>query len=243
MLCRLLYQVYARGNKGNLALLFSETVLWSFSLQERKMILKTLVIGPFASNCYIVGSELSKRGMIIDPGAEAKQILRTVNDLGLAITLIIITHAHIDHIGALVPVEEATGAKFAVHEAEATAGLGMFSRMLSSMTGGSFNQPPKPDRLLKDGDTVEIDDLSFTVLHTPGHSPGGISLYGHGILFSGDTLFNYGIGRTDFPGGSYEQIMDSIKNKLMILPDETVVYPGHGPATTIGEEKRGNPFL
>jgi glyoxylase-like metal-dependent hydrolase (beta-lactamase superfamily II) len=207
------------------------------------MILKTMVVGPFASNCYIVGSESSKHGIIIDPGAEAKLILSTVNDLGMTVSLILVTHAHIDHIGALAPVKEGTGAKFAIHEAEAAAGLGMFSRMLSSMTGGSFTQPPKPDRLLKDGDTIDVDGLKFTVLHTPGHSPGGISLYGHGILFSGDTLFNCGIGRTDFPGCSYEQIMDSIKNKLMTLPDETIVYPGHGPATAIGKEKRGNPFL
>jgi hydroxyacylglutathione hydrolase len=207
------------------------------------MILKTLVVGPFASNCYIVGSESSQRGIIIDPGAEAKLILRTVNDLGLTISIILVTHTHIDHVGALVPVKEGTGAKFAIHEAEAAAGLGMFSRMMSSMSGGSFSQPPKPDRLLKDGDDIEIDDLRFTVLHTPGHSPGGISLYGHGILFSGDTLFNHGIGRTDFPGCSYEQIMDSIQNKLMSLPDETIVYPGHGPETTIGKERRGNPFL
>jgi len=207
------------------------------------MILKMLVVGPFASNCYIVGSETGQRGMIIDPGAEAKLILKTVGDSGLKIELIVVTHAHIDHIGALAAVKEATGARFAIHEAEASASLGMFSRMLSTMTGGSFSQPPKPDRLLKDGDNVEFGDLSFKVLHTPGHSPGGISLYGHGILFSGDTLFKYGIGRTDFPGCSYEQIMDSIHNKLMVLPVDTVVYPGHGPATTIGKEKRGNPFL
>jgi hydroxyacylglutathione hydrolase len=206
------------------------------------MILKALAVGPFASNCYIVGSS-SKHGMIIDPGAEAKLILKTVKDLGLTIPLIVVTHAHIDHIGALAPVKESTGAKLAIHEAEGGGSLGMFSRMLSSVTGGSFSQPPKPDKLLKDGDTIDIDDLSFTVLHTPGHSPGGISLYGHGIVFSGDTLFNYGIGRTDFPGCSYEQIMDSIHNRLMILPDETIVYPGHGPSTTIGEERRGNPFL
>ncbi len=207
------------------------------------MILKLLTVGPFASNCYIVGSESSKRGIIIDPGAEAKLILKTVNDLGLTISLIVVTHMHFDHVGALTPVKEGTGAKFALHEAETEAGLGVFSRMLSSMTGGSFSQLPKPDRLLKDGDTIDIDGLHFTVLDTPGHSPGGISLYGHEIVFTGDALFNYGIGRTDFPGCSYDQLMDSIQNKLMTLPDETIVYPGHGPSTTIGEERRGNPFL
>lgn len=207
------------------------------------MILKTLVVGPVATNCYIVSSESSKRGIIIDPGAEARLILNTVNDLGLTISLIVVTHLHFDHVGALAPVKERTEAKFALHEAEAGAGLGMLSRMLSSVMGGSFSQPPKPDRLLKDGDTIDVDGLRFTVLDTPGHSPGGISLYGHGIVFSGDALFNYGIGRTDFPGCSHEKLMDSIKNKLMTLPDETIVYPGHGPSTTIGEERRGNPFL
>jgi hydroxyacylglutathione hydrolase len=207
------------------------------------MILRTLVVGPFASNCYIVGSDSTKQGLIIDPGAEAKLILNTVNELGLKVGLVVVTHAHIDHIGALAAVKESTGAEFAIHQLEAKAGLGMFSRIMSSMTGGSFSQPPKPERLLKDGDSISIGDLKFTVLHTPGHSPGGISLYGEGILFSGDTLFNHGIGRTDFPGCSYEQIIDSIKNKLLRLPDETLVYPGHGPATTIGEEKRGNPFF
>ena len=205
------------------------------------MILKTLVVGPFASNCYIVGSESSRRGIIIDPGAEAKLIIRTVNDLGLTIPLIVVTHTHIDHLGALKSVKDETRAKFALHEAE--AGLGVFSRMLSSIMGGSLSQLPKPDKLLKDGDTIDIDGLHFTVLHTPGHSPDGISLYGHGIVFTGDTLFNYGIGRTDFPGCSHDQLMDSIQNKLMTLPDETIVYPGHGPSTTIGEERRGNPFL
>ncbi len=207
------------------------------------MILKLFAVGPFASNCYIVGSESSNRGIIIDPGAEARLILKTVSDLGLTISLIVVTHVHFDHIGALMPVKEETGAKFAIHEADAKAGLGVFSRMLSSMAGGSFSKPPKPDTLLKDGDTIDIDGLHFTVLHTPGHTPGGISIYGHGVVFSGDTLFNYGIGRTDFPGCSHEQLIDSIQNKLMTLPDETIVYPGHGPSSTIGEERRGNPYL
>jgi hydroxyacylglutathione hydrolase len=207
------------------------------------VILKTLAVGPLACNCYIVGSESSRKGIIIDPGAEAKRILKTVNDLGLMIPLIVVTHMHFDHVGALKPVKEETGAQFALHEAEAEANVGVFSRMLSSMTGGSFGQLPEPERLLKDGDIINIDDLHFTVLHTPGHSPGGISLYGNGIVFSGDSLFNYGIGRTDLSGASHAQLMYSIQNKLMTLPDETVVYPGHGPSTTIGEERRGNPFL
>ena len=106
--------------------------------------------------------------------------------------------------------------------------------------------PPQmatPERLLKDGDIIEVVDLRFTVLHTPGHSPGGISLYGHGAVFSGDTLFNFGIGRTDFPGCSHTELMDSIHNKLMVLPDETIVLPGHGPRTTIATERKYNPFL
>ncbi|OGO59203.1 MAG: hypothetical protein A2025_01575 [Chloroflexi bacterium RBG_19FT_COMBO_47_15] len=205
------------------------------------MILETLVVGPFASNCYIVGSESSKKGIIIDPGAEAKVILKTVKDLGLTIPLIVVTHTHIDHVGALTQVKDETGAGFALHNSEASSGV--FSRMLSSMAGGSLSQLPKPDRLLKDGDTIDIDDLHFTVLYTPGHSPDGISLYGHKIAFTGDALFNYGIGRTDFPGCSYDQLMESIQNKLMTLPDETVIYPGHGPSSTIGEERKGNPFL
>jgi glyoxylase-like metal-dependent hydrolase (beta-lactamase superfamily II) len=202
------------------------------------LILKKLVVGPFASNCYIVGSESDKEGMIIDPGASAKQILRDVKDLGLSIRLIVMTHGHMDHIGALKGVKEATGAEVAIHADDAR-----FLRRLSLSTVYSLSFPPPPERLLGDGDSIDIGDLHFTVLHTPGHSPGGICLLGHGVLFSGDTLFNYGIGRTDFPGGSHQQLMNNINTKLMALSDDTVVYPGHGPGTTIGIERRGNPFL
>jgi len=207
------------------------------------MILKPLVVGDFASNCYIIGSESTKRGMIIDPGAESGTILKAVDEMGLSIVLIVVTHTHPDHIGALKAVKEETGAEFALHEAEGEGALRMVSQMLGSMMAGSFGKLPKPERLLKDDDSIDIDDLHFTVLHTPGHSPGGISFFGHGVVFSGDTLFNFGIGRTDFPGCSHAQLMDSIRNKLMALPDETVVYPGHGPETTIGSERRMNPFL
>jgi len=207
------------------------------------MIVKMLVVGPFASNCYIVGSSSTKEGMIIDPGAEAGTILRTVQQMGLSIPLIVVTHAHIDHVSALRSVQEKTNAEFALHEAEKGLLLTAPMRMLTSLGLSPIKSPPQPDRLLKDGDSIEIGDLHFEVLHTPGHSSGGISLLGHGVVFSGDTLFNFGIGRTDFPGCSHELLMKSIHEKLMVLPDETIVYPGHGPLTTIGDERRGNPFL
>jgi len=204
------------------------------------MILKNLVVGPLAANCYLVGSESSKEGMIIDPGDEAEVILSNVEDLELDIKSIVLTHGHIDHIGALKEVKEATGAEVAIHTDEAESLQG---QPLSTMFGISYPAPPPPDRLLKDGDGIDIGDLHFEVLHTPGHSPGCICLLGEGVLFSGDTLFNYSIGRTDLPGGNYSQLMNSIHTRLMVLPDNTTVYPGHGPDTTIGAERSGNPFL
>ncbi|MCK5654249.1 MAG: MBL fold metallo-hydrolase [Dehalococcoidia bacterium] len=208
------------------------------------MLLKALELGPFLANCYIVGSEKTKEGLILDPVAEAETIMDNVRQLGLTIKLIVATHTHPDHVMALSEIKEETGAPFAMHEAE-SAGMiesGM-ARVMGLFMTGSTEPLANPDMPLKDGDTIEVGDLSFTVLHTPGHSPGGISLYGHGMVFVGDTLFNFSIGRTDFPGCSPQQLIDSINSKLMTLPDETVVYPGHGPQTTIATERRYNPFL
>lgn len=204
------------------------------------MIVETLVVGPLATNCYIVGSQSGREGMIIDPGGEAKRILKKASDLKLDIKLIVLTHEHMDHVDALREVKEATGADIAAHADDArTLGDGSLSVLL----GISPPALPPPDRLLKDGDKIDIDDLHFIVRHTPGHTPGGICLLGEGVVFSGDTLFNYSIGRADLPGGNYNQLIDSINSKLMVLADETIVYPGHGPQSTIGAERRGNPFL
>ena len=204
------------------------------------MIVEKLVVGPFASNCYIVGSQSNKGGMIIDPGDEAKQILKRVKDLELDIKFIVLTHGHIDHTGALKEVREVTGAKVAIHGDDAKS---LKNQLVAIAFGLSYPTPPRPDRLLKGGDSLDVGGLHFEVLHTPGHTPGGICLLGEGVVFSGDTLFNYGVGRTDLPGGNYSQLMNSIQTKLMTLPDNTVVYPGHGSDTTIGAERTGNPFL
>jgi len=204
------------------------------------VIVERLVLGSFETNCYIVGSESAGEGMIIDPADKAGEIMKKVEDLKLDIKLTLLTHGHMDHIGALADVKRATGAEVAVHGDDAES---MRSKLMRMLFGLSYPTPPPPDRLLKDGDSIDIGDLHFSVLHTPGHTPGGICLLGEGVVFSGDTLFNSSVGRTDLPGGSYEKLMGSIQTKLMMLPDDTIVYPGHGPDTTIGAERRGNPFL
>ena len=208
------------------------------------MIIDRVVVSPFATNCYIVGSEASKQGIIIDPGDEAEAILGRVADLELDIKLIVLTHGHIDHVGALKAVKETSGAEMAIHADDAKSLRGLRGFLQSVLVPGlSYPVPPPPERLLQDGDSLDVSDLCFKVLHTPGHTPGGICLLGEGVVFSGDTLFNYGIGRTDLPGGSYHRLMESIRTRLLVLPDNTIVYPGHGPETTVGDERAGNPFL
>ena len=207
---------------------------------EKVMIIEKLEVGSFATNCYIVGSETGGQGMIIDPGDEAGKIFKRVEKLGLDIKHIVLTHGHLDHIGALREVKEATGADVAVHADDVTT---LNDRSPSIFLGIPYRPTPAIGRLFEDGDTISVGGLTFAVIHTPGHTPGGICLFGEGVLFSGDTLFNYGIGRADFPGGNYEQLIDSIRNRLMVLDDDVVIYPGHGPKTTVGAERRGNPFL
>jgi glyoxylase-like metal-dependent hydrolase (beta-lactamase superfamily II) len=202
------------------------------------VILKKLVVGPIASNCYIVGSEKTKEGMIIDPGADADEILANVEKLGLKIKLIVLTHRHPDHVGAADRVKKATGAEVAAHTEMAR----YLPQSPEYMFEPAYEAAPYPDRLLKEGDGIDVGGLHFEVLHTPGHTPCGISLVGEGVVFTGDTLFNYGIGRYDLADSSEVDLVNSLA-KLMKLPDATRVYAGHGPDSTIGTERRANPFL
>jgi len=194
------------------------------------------------SNCYIVGCEETKEGAVIDPGAEARKILKKIDDLGLKIKYIVLTHGHVDHVGALAEVQKATGAKVLIH-AEDAAMLTDSRRNLSMYVGAGLTFKDA-DRMLQDGDKIKVGNVTMDVIHTPGHTRGGISLkLDPDVLITGDTLFAGSVGRSDFPGGSHSQLISSIKNKLLVFPPETKVYPGHGPASTIAEEKRYNPFL
>jgi glyoxylase-like metal-dependent hydrolase (beta-lactamase superfamily II) len=197
-----------------------------------------LTVGPYASNCYIIGAE-SREGMIIDPGADANGILRTVERLGLKIKLIVLTHRHPDHVGAAAQVMKATGADLAAH-AECARYL---PQSPSYVYEEPFKGAPKPTCILQEGDTIDIGDLHFKVLYTPGHTPCGISLTGEGRVFTGDTLFNYGIGRYDLIDGDYDALINGIKTKLLTLPPDTIIHPGHGPDSTVATEIRANTFL
>lgn len=205
------------------------------------MILDVLLVGPLGVNCYILGDEHTRQAVVIDPGGNPREILKTIEKRALKIIAIVNTHAHFDHVLALTEVRAATGAQFLLHAGEAQ--ILASAQMSGAMFGMAMRQPAPPDRLLNDGDTIPVGALRLKVLHTPGHTPGGISLLLDNRVIVGDKLFQSGIGRTDFPGGDYATLMTSIRDKLLTLPDETIVYPGHGPATTIGEERALNPFL
>ncbi len=205
------------------------------------MILQKLCVGELSTNCYILGDEKTNEGVVIDPGGDFDLIDENIEKLNLKIKYIILTHGHIDHIKALVPLKKKTKAKVLIHKEDLPI-LSDPIYNLSQFTGedSSFSEP---DLLLKDGDTIEFGKVKLLVLHTPGHTPGSISLYTDNLLFTGDTLFCEGMGRTDLPGSSQEKLLNSVKQKLFTKPDDTEVFPGHGPSTTIGWEKKNNPWI
>jgi glyoxylase-like metal-dependent hydrolase (beta-lactamase superfamily II) len=208
------------------------------------LLVETIVNGPFVENCYLVMDEESRQALLVDPGDEDERILETVRGLGATVKEIVCTHAHIDHAGAVAPLSRLLGAPFALHAAERP----WLERMPSqaAVFGLDPREVPRVDRELVDGETIALGGQEAKVLFTPGHSAGGCCLSFAGpppVVLVGDTLFQGSIGRTDLPGGSLRALLASIRERLFTLPDATVVLSGHGPATTIGEEKRSNPFL
>jgi glyoxylase-like metal-dependent hydrolase (beta-lactamase superfamily II) len=207
------------------------------------MILQKLTVGPFQENCYIVGDEATGTGALFDPGDEAMRIALAVEQTGLDIAQIIITHAHIDHVGAVATLVDEYACPVLMHP-EAEPMLGQLPSQ-ALMMGLRFGKVPAVDGYIEDEEVVTVGGLSFTALYTPGHAPGHLAFYapGEGVVISGDALFAGSVGRVDLPGGSMEVLMRSINERLLTLPDETVVLSGHGPETTIGEERAHNPFL
>lgn len=207
------------------------------------MLFETVVVGPLGVNCTILGCPETKEGVVIDPGADGARILAKVQAMGVTVKYVINTHGHFDHVGGNREVLAATGAKLLIHEAD----LPLLGRAVKSaaMYGLTTVDSPAPDAFLTDGQVIRFGNQELKVLHTPGHTPGGCCLYhqSSGQVITGDTLFADGVGRTDFPGSSYEDLAHGIKTKLFTLPDNTVAYPGHGPSTTIGHEKKNNPYV
>jgi hydroxyacylglutathione hydrolase len=207
------------------------------------MILESFPVGPLRCNCTILGDEVTHEAVVVDPGDNIPEILSRLQKHGLTLRQIVITHAHIDHVGGAVQLKKATGAPVFLNQQD----LGLLGAMeiQAGWLGIPTPEVASPDASADDGLTVGLATLPAEVIHTPGHTPGSICLLfaQQNLLLAGDTLFAGSIGRTDLPGGDGRQILRSLRDRLMVLPDTTRVLPGHGPDTTIGEEKQSNPFL
>ncbi|MBC8499132.1 MAG: MBL fold metallo-hydrolase [Candidatus Atribacteria bacterium] len=207
------------------------------------MFLKRLAVGALETNCYLIACEKTQKAAVIDPGGEEEidLILSLLQKNNLSLKYIINTHGHIDHIAGNNSLKAKTEALLLIHRLDADM-LVDANKNFSSLMGKEICSPPA-DKFLEEGDEITLGILKLTVIHTPGHTPGGISLVLNNIVFTGDTLFAESIGRTDLPGGSYQDLQKSIKEKLLVLSDDTIIYPGHGPDSTIGEERRKNPYI
>lgn len=208
-----------------------------------KIIFESRVVGPFGCNCIILGCEKSREAIIVDPGDDLDALIEIIEKHQLTVRYLLHTHAHLDHIGATASLRTKTGGITCLHKEDL-----FLAEMLptqASLFGLPVPTVPDIDRFLNEGEQYAAGEIAIEVVHTPGHTPGSVSfsLVGEDVLLTGDTLFAGGIGRTDLWGGSYETILRSIHDRLMVFPDPTVVLPGHGPGTTIGQEKQVNPFL
>jgi glyoxylase-like metal-dependent hydrolase (beta-lactamase superfamily II) len=215
-----------------------------FPLNRRPAVeIRRMSLGPLQTNCYLVGCGVTRRAVVVDPAADGQGIAALAEREGWRIERILITHAHFDHVGGLAALKAATGAPICVHPDAVT--------MLAAAPGSAalfglhIPAPPAADELLADGQELQVGELVLQVMHTPGHAPGHVCFYlpAHLALFDGDVLFRGGIGRTDFPNSDHQLLMRSIREKILNLPDETHVFSGHGPETTVGEERATNPFL
>lgn len=204
--------------------------------------IKIIQVGPIDVNCYILKDDNSSAGLVIDPGGNPERIMPYIVENGIDVKMIVNTHGHWDHIGAVDELRELLEVKLAIHRQDADM-LTSARGNLSAFMGANGVMKPA-EVLLENGDIIEFGSCKLKVIHTPGHTVGGICLYdGEDVLFSGDTLFYGSVGRTDFPGGSMQELIKSIRNSLAEVADSAVVYPGHGPATNMGEERRSNPYL
>jgi hydroxyacylglutathione hydrolase len=213
--------------------------------RRKKMIVKQYEVGNFAVFCYLIGDEETKEGLLIDPADDADRLISEAKSQGLnKIKYIVNTHSHVDHIMGNAEMVKKTGAKIVIHEEDAM----FLTRTPSDLLEMFRAKPsPPPDMTVKEGDMIQVGKAGLKVIHTPGHSPGGMSLYMDGMVFTGDSLFVGSVGRTDFPGSSWEELETSIRKKLYVLSGDTIVYPGHNygprPSSTIQYEKRNNPFV
>lgn len=204
------------------------------------MKIENVIVGPLENNCYIVYDEKSLDAMVVDPGDEPDRIIDFLEDRKLKVNYIICTHAHFDHIGAVSDIKGKTGAKVVMHKNDLE--LYLSAKDQAALWGYDLEPLPSPDMFVAEGDELIIGSLKFKVLHTPGHSPGGICLYGEGIILTGDTVFAGSVGRTDFYGGSIEELKKSFK-RIISLPPATKIFPGHGGLSTVNEEKETNFFV
>ncbi len=200
---------------------------------------REVTVGPLEVNCYVLHDTGSREAIVVDPGDEPERILDLLKPDGLRVTHIVCTHTHFDHVGAIPELKEATKARIVIHESESE--IYEAARDMAAFWGYDVDPLPPPDAFVSEGDEIKAGGLVFRILHTPGHSPGGICLYGNGVVVTGDTLFAGSVGRTDFPGGDVNLLKESFR-RLISLPEDTMVLPGHGPRSTIGREKRENFF-